>query len=82
MLKKLYPSAVRCEEIMGAKCTERLVRSQGRLRITYDIETASYRVAKRLEEISRSVSLSISNDQIDEVGLTPLTRDDSDSHPK
>ena len=69
MMKHRCPSLVRAEEIMGAKCAERLVRSRGRLRITYEVESASYRIAKRLDEISRSVSLSISNDLIDEVGL-------------
>jgi hypothetical protein len=67
MLKHVYGSVVRSEEIMGVKCTERLVRARGRLRLTYDVDTASYRIAKRFDEISRSVSLSISNDHIDEV---------------
>jgi hypothetical protein len=69
VLKHHYPSLVQSEEIMGVTCTERLVRSRGRLKINYDIESLSYRIAKRLDEISRSVSLSSSNDHIDEVGL-------------
>jgi hypothetical protein len=69
MLKALYPETVVDEELLTLSFKEVLVRSRGRLKITYEFNSLSYRIAKFINGIHGHGDVSIINDHVDELDL-------------
>lgn len=69
MLKGLYPEVIGDEEILTLSFKELLVRTRGRLKISYEFSSLSYRIARFINSIHGRGDVSIVNDYVDELDL-------------
>lgn len=69
MLAELYPEHVASAELLPLQFTEVFARKQGKLKISYDFASISYRIATFIADIHGSGEITVSNDHVDELEL-------------
>ncbi len=69
MLKRLYPGVVIEEEVLNLSFKEKLVRSNGKINITYQFQSLNYRTAKFVNGIHGYGDVTQINDYSDEINL-------------
>jgi hypothetical protein len=74
MLKDLFPGAIRKENILNLSFKERLVRSSGRINISFEFNSLDYQTAQFINGIHGYGEVSIINDYVDELDDRSLPR--------
>ncbi len=69
MLRQRHPELVVDREVLTTSFKETFVRRKGRLTITYDIASISYRMASVMHAMHADGDVSVTNDYVDELDL-------------
>lgn len=69
MLKKIFPNIITKKNILNLSFKEKFVRTNGRIKISYDFESINYNTAKFLNSIHGYGDVSIINDYVDELDM-------------
>ncbi len=77
MLKRKFRDLVSDEDILTLSFKELFVRNQGRIKITYEFNSLSYRISSFINSIHGNGDISIVDDHVDELDLPDVL-----SHPK
>ncbi len=74
MLREIYPGVIDQKEILNLSFKEKLVRSNGRISITFEFNSLDFRTAQFINSIHGYGEVSILNDYVDELDDKSLPR--------
>ena len=69
LLKKRYPESIEEREVLNLSFNEKLIRSNGKINISYEFQSLNFRTAKFINSIHGYGDVTIVNDHIDELNL-------------
>jgi hypothetical protein len=69
LVRARYPDVVQEEDLLPLSFKEVVVRTKGRLKVAYDFQSLSYRIAKFINSNHGHGDVSISNDCVDELDV-------------
>lgn len=72
MLKRKFSDLISDEELLKLSFKETFVRNQGRIKITYDFNSLSYRISNFINSIHGNGEISIVNDHVDELDFPEI----------
>jgi hypothetical protein len=80
MLKKLFPDVVEKREVLNLSFKEKLVRTNGKINISYEFSSLNYKTAKFINGIHGFGDVSILNDYVDELDLPNVLTESKNVH--